>query len=64
MRQNELLDVVIGPNTNVLSDCKSPHTQGHQRVAHASRNENYTGPLIAFIIRVSPEYAPTQSSVM
>ena len=42
----------ISPNANGLSDWKSLHTQGRCRVAHASQGENYTGPLISFVIRI------------
>ena len=52
MRQNESLRVAIGASVNVLSDGKPPHTHGRRRVARAARRKNYTGPLIAFVIRI------------
>ena len=52
MRQNESLHVVIGANANALSDRKFVHTQGRGRIAHAMQKKHYTGPLIAFVIRI------------
>ena len=51
------MHLMVGPNANVLSDGKSLHTQGHCRVAHASHRENYTGPLITFVIHIRRSYS-------
>ena len=52
MRQNELMHVLIDANVNALSDGKSLYTHGRRRVVHAMQRENYTGPLIAYVVRI------------
>ena len=59
MRQNELLHVAIGANTNVLSDWKYLHTRDP-----GSGGGDHTGSRIAFVIRIRrshSDYAEVES---